>query len=255
VKLALIPPNSSHTSILKGTINLMLPWQLTDLPMDFIQQALKTYTILDNGAAEGQTISLNLLHRLVTDWPEIDELVLPDKLTDCETTRTMVLEVGKLEPLLELKEQNAVKFMAVAQGGTLAEIMSCINLYTELDYVDVIGLPRVMNIFFGKTSRLRMCEALDKSVHYTKPIHCLGSFYYYPSEARDLKWIPIVRSMDTSLPWVYGIMERYITGTLRQNIDRPPDYFNYELNKNQRYISERNARTLLRWSEAPPRRL
>jgi len=251
MQLALIPPNSSHASILQGTINLMLPWQLVDLPLDFVQQALKTYTILDNGAAEGQSIGLNQLHTLVRDWPEIDELVLPDKLTDCATTRDFVLQVGNLEPLLELKEQNGVKFMAVAQGMTLAEVMSCINLYTELPYVDVIGLPRVMNILFGRQSRLRMCEALARNDTYPKPIHCLGSLYQYPSEARNLKWLPNVRSMDTSLPCGYGIQERYITSILNKQIERPDNYFHYDLNKNQRYISDRNAGTLLRWAEAP----
>jgi hypothetical protein len=253
MKLALIPPNCSHTSILDGSINLILPWQLRDLPSDFIQRALKTYTILDNGAAEGTTAGLNELSVLIQKCIDLGsaphELVLPDELGNCDATRGMVLAAKDLGPLQDLRIDYGIKFMAVAQGQSLAEIMSCINLFTELSYVDVIGLPRIMNQTFGQHSRLRMAESLAKTDSYPKPIHCLGSFYYYPTEARDLKWLPNIRSMDTSLPWVYGIKGRYIDRVIRGDIDRPSNYFQYELNTNQRSVSERNVWSLIRWAQ------
>lgn len=255
--LGLIPPNCMHESILDGTINLLLPWQLRDLPTDFIQQALTSYTILDNGAAEGSTAGLNELDSLLTKYfdpegaGEIDELVLPDKLQDCEATRTFVLEAGSLGPLMSWHNDAGVKFMAVAQGKDLAEVMSCVNLYQELDYVDVIGLPRCLNQQFTKQSRLRLSESLNDDPNYTKPIHCLGSYYHFPREMQSLKWIPQVRSMDTSLPWVYGWQGRFVDGMISsREIARPEDYFNVEYDSVQRRTSERNVNICLRWAKA-----
>ena len=253
MRLALIPPNCMHQSILDGTINLILPWQLKELPTDFVQQALKTYTILDNGAAEGHLTSWNELTVLCQKYRP-HEVVLPDALGDCETTREYVLQARPYIDALSDANSYTPSIMAVAQGQSLAEIMSCVNLYQELPYINVIGLPRSMNQQFMKHSRLRMCESLNDIDDYTKPIHCLGSYYYEPAEMRDLKWIPIVRSMDTSLPWVYGWQGRWVdTRITTKKIDRPEDYFHVEYDTGQRSISERNVNICLRWAQTPRR--
>ncbi|MGW8180763.1 MAG: hypothetical protein ACWGQW_18685, partial [bacterium] len=158
------------------------------------------YVILDNGAAEGQTMSWNQMFNLATSWP-VNEVVLPDKLRNAEFSITNALSAKKLGRQLR---DRGIKLMAVAQGETLAEVMKCIYAYAGMDYISVIGLPRVLNAQFRTTSRLRLAESLanDRDLHGFE-LHCLGSHYPFPKEVYELAQLPNVRSMDTSMPWVY----------------------------------------------------
>lgn len=250
MKLALIPPNTLKESILDGTINLLLPWQMKQFPADFVRTALETYTILDNGAAEGALASLNELERLAWAWAP-NELVIPDRFHDWEFTVSNAEEIVK-GPFKEHLERG-LKLMGVVQGNNLGEIMACVNAYMGMEHVHTIGLPRQMNFDFGQESRLRLVESLQKHGYVEgKEVHCLGSYYPWPREIRWLADFPIVRSMDTSLPWVFGWKGRYVNHMVpKEGVARPENYFNSTYNNVQREASEHNVRCLLQWAKAP----
>lgn len=227
----------------------MLPWQLKQLPEAFVRSTVKNeYTILDNGAAEGATVSWNQLAVLAEKY-QVNEVVVPDRLGDCRFSISNAQEARVLgQPLRD----RGVKLMAVVQGRTLGEVMKCAYAYAGMDWIDVIALPRVLNATFMPTSRLELAKSFAKDpILCKKPIHCLGAFYPYPQEVLQLAQIPLVRSMDTSMPWVYGIRHKRLQDRFfdRRKLRRPLNYFDYQLTQQQREVCEDNARTILRWAQ------
>jgi hypothetical protein len=249
--LALIPPNSMHTWMLDGGVNLMLPWQFSQLTEASVHSMMADrYTILDNGAAEGPAISWNQLAILADKW-HVNEVVLPDKLGDAEFTIEVARQAG---PLTAPLRERGIKIMAVVQGQTLAEVMKCVYAYAGWEHIDVIALPRILNKNFMSTSRVRLAESLAEDPllsHQT--IHCLGAYYPFPTEIKSLAQLPNVRSMDTSMPFVYGYAERFVRNGYPRNktLERPGDYFNVIFNKRQKEVSSVNVNVCLDWAKAP----
>jgi hypothetical protein len=249
--LAFIPPNSMHTWINDGTVNLLLPWQLRSLKADFIRSVVnERYTILDNGAAEGTAVSWNQLALLVQEWG-LHEVVIPDRLGDCDWT---IENARQAKQLVQPLREQGVKIAAVVQGQTLAEVMKCVYAFAGWDHIDVICLPRILNKQFMPSSRYRLAESLAKD-ELTRdiPIHCLGSYYPHPQEMRALKDLPNVRSMDTSLPFVYGFAERYVKYGYPRKMDlqRVEGYFEYKPTPRQKEVSSANVNQCLDWIQAP----
>jgi hypothetical protein len=121
-----------------------------------------------------------------------------------------------------------------------------------MDWIDVIGLPRVLNEQFGRGSRLSFAEGFQNDKDFSaKPFHCLGAFYDDPDEIRRLAQIPCVRSMDSSLPFVLGLYGLRFTDSLPQGLRRQSDYFNIVADEEQREAIDDNIRTYINWSQTP----
>lgn len=212
---------------------------------------MSNYTILDNGAAEGTAYSWNALAVFTEQW-DVDEVVLPDKLGDAEFSIANAIDAGKLAaPLIN----RDIQLMAVAQGRTMAEIMKCIYAYSMMEHISVIGLPRILNQSFQATSRLRLAEAMakDPDLHHLE-VHCLGAYYPFPKEVQELAQLPNVRSMDTSMPWVYGMAGLSLSNPGKaDSLKRVDNYFEAELTHGQRRKCEQNVDTILSWAKAPRR--
>jgi len=211
--------------------------------MDFVA-SLPGHKVLDNGAAEGELAAIDQLSRLL-DTALFHEVVIPDKLTNYAWT----LEAAKIYKHLK-DDFPHVQMMAVVQGSTLAEITSCYNAYLHsMPWIDVIGLPRVLNEQFGEQSRLKFVESFQNNPDFNgKPIHCLGAYYNWPEEIRQLKHYPIVRSMDSSMPYVYGLYGMSFDDDIG-NRKRPDGYFDIVPDKVQEECIIDNVVRYIKWAE------
>jgi hypothetical protein len=247
VKLALIPPNSLREVpwTQMTDLELILPWQVGLTTGDRLQPA---YRILDNGAAEGDIAPLNKLANLCKE-EHFDEVVAPDRLRDVDAA------IEGARSMQHFKEQigQDINIMAVVQGNNFAEVLKCYNAYTGFSWIDTIGVPRVLNEQFGMVSRLNLLQQISQQAdNYPKPVHCLGAYYGFPEEIRYLADMDgIVRSMDSSLPFVlgcYGMNFDYpphMIGALR----RPTGYFDLTIDEAIMEVMEVNVRRYIHWSK------
>jgi hypothetical protein len=243
VRLALIPPDSLAEMMTLTDLHLLLPEQLDRLPGDFIR-SLKGYKILDNGIAEGMGTPINRLLQYIDDFL-IDELVLPDIIQDCDET------IASARTYAGLKSRfPTLKLMGVAQGKSMAEVLKCATALTYMDHVDVIGFPRWWLSAFGTTFRADFARSIVRDGDFPKQIHCLGGNPLWPDEPYALSQNPGIRSMDTSLPFVYGLHRQYLPS--KHEIWRGAGYFQSEVFSDyQREVIEANVRLYIRWAQAP----
>jgi hypothetical protein len=250
VKLALIPPNSLASFLAKTDYHLILPPQVKEIPT-FVQP-LQGYRILDNGAAEGQTISMNRLEILVagTEGLSFHEVVAPDKLTDCDAS------IYGAKGMVTFKQRFPhIQIMAVVQGKTLQEVMKSWAAYMYMDWIDVIGVPRTLCIQFGRDSRLNLIHHLttpgNNYGYEVKPVHCLGAYYQFPEECRELASTGLVRGMDSSLPFVLGL-NGLTFDDVPQTLSRPDNYFAAQATGQQLELINDNVTRYIKWSQASP---
>jgi hypothetical protein len=247
MRLALIPPDSLMEMMHRTDIHLLLPEQLERLPEAFIR-SLKGYRILDNGAAESDLRPINQLLNLIDEF-DFDELVLPDVLMGCDQTLQYARSYSGLKAT-----RPYLKLMAVAQGMNFQELMKCITGLTHMEHVDTIGLPRWMLSSFGIQSRVALARSLYEDDNYPKPIHCLGANAKWPGEMFELKGIKNIRSMDTSLPFVYGLKRVWLPSD--RVLWREPHYFKSEiLTDYQRKAVEDNVRLCIKGTKASARKM
>lgn len=246
MQLALIPPTSMLWQTESQSMHLLLPEVMSHPTMDAFVARVHGYKILDNGAAEGATVSINRLHMLCA-LGMFNEVVAPDALGDAAFTLSSAQSMQHFKGLLP-----DMNIMAVVQGHSLAEVMKCYTALYYMDWIDVIGLPRDLNVRFGRESRAQLASSLNNDPGFNKkPLHCLGSYYLWPEEIKYLREIPIVRSMDTSLPYVFGYHMLTFDDAVPPNISRPPNYFEWEPDDAQREVINQNVERYTKWAEAP----
>lgn len=246
MQLGLIPPNSLSHMMEWTDFHLVVPDQLHDAAnLTYLVEHLRGYTVLDNGAAEGFVKPLNWLDRMIASG-FYNEVVAIDRLRD------PAFSVAGARAMDSFKARwPEVKIMAVVQATSLAEIMKCVAAYTALAHIDVIGLPRVLNEQFGNNTRVALVESLSNDKDFGgKPIHCLGAHYDFPDEIRHLSRYPLVRSMDSSLPFVLGLYGLRFTDQLPQGLRRQTGYFQMIPDEEQKEAIEANVGTYINWAKA-----
>jgi hypothetical protein len=209
---------------------------------------LHGHKILDNGAAEGQTVNFEDL--IQTAWTlEVDEIIVPDVPKDFRRTYNTALEFGQ-----QIGEHvKDFKYIGVAQGKMLSEVIACINGLSHLDYITGLALPR--NICdIDKMQRYFVAQMVEESwPGRFEFIHCLGSSSWL-REVVVLTEIPQVRGIDTSMPVKLGL--HGITIADHQGYDMAPtkdDYFSIEdIGWNQEQFIDDNVRTYREWAATPP---
>jgi len=143
----------------------------------FLEKKLRgDYLILDNSAFEfGEAIAdTRLVEAIKLCNP--NEVILPDRLYDSATTINRSLE------FLEKYKHLNIRFMAVAQGNTLNEWVSCYEKFAYCADIYSIGLGAVYcsSNFFPKltylNTRVGITHHLNEFnvVNRKKPHHLLG---------------------------------------------------------------------------------
>jgi hypothetical protein len=200
------------------------------------------YKLLDNGAAEGDTYDFQALNYLAQEF-RINEVVIPDTIGHCDLTIELARwSEGAFRP-------EGVKWMAVAQGRNIQELLKCWRELLRLEHVDVIGIPRHINKW-GPMQRFTLLDALTRYTiedFFAKPIHALGS-HSWVSEVAALATLKGVRSMDTSLPIhlaALGLDILYCS----EGRKRPENYFDMEWSDDRRELARRNVEQFQHWAK------
>jgi hypothetical protein len=206
MKLAFIAPTNSLNKISdKGDILFCLaPCCLEDKKYKEYFKYTYKYVIMDNGAAEGDTINNDEYVRLAIEM-EVDEIIVPDVIGNMqETIEKLYFFIEKYGWLLHQKE---IKLHAVIQGKNYEEYKIMYDLLLSEPSIDVIGIPFRMN-FNGLKFNTEQDRAINRLLFLDnieviqKPIHCLGSNNIF--EIYELNKRPFVRSCDSKLIARYG---------------------------------------------------
>jgi hypothetical protein len=243
VRAALIPPKGYYKTATTSNYHLVLA-QIND-PEYFRTYAYlddSHYVILDNGAAEGGSVSdKNLLSVAVAIG--VDEVVVPDVIGDMQAT------IDRVDNFFKENEQflGGAKFMAVAQGQAPSEIYRCLDHYWNNYPGIVVGLPRhLLTTFNLDRARIGILNHIERETEGQAQVHLLGTNPKWPSEIKHIANIyPWVRGVDSSMPynWTMARNELGDEGT----VARPENYFTEERDLDSALL-EHNVNTYMRWA-------
>lgn len=221
IKMAGIVPQQYIEQIKNDEIHMALA-QLINVPgMETYTRFYKewrkyySYLILDNGAAEGKTMPIEK----IVDKAELiraSEIVLPDVYKN--GAKTIEMHTHAIDYLLNKygdKESIPFKLMAVPQGNSKDEWMSCAKslLTTFSDIIDTVGIPKhLIETFENRDGRLEALALLDQETDFNirdYEIHLLGCWktpleVLVVAKAAEQGDIPMVRSCDSAIPYVYA---------------------------------------------------
>jgi hypothetical protein len=223
MRLALIPPYSLLTFGGNTNYHLMLP-QLTG---SFWYRSLYTfrgldqnqYVILDNGAAEGCTVTPNELTDIAERF-KVDEVVLPDVMYDTLQTSVKVWEFMRA---IEGSEHDyKLGLVATGRSGEEAYEFALGMVDQWPDKIDVLYLPRLLVTEEYPWRRLDLARNIHE-VLPDLPIHFLGANSHFIEEMRYAGELDFLRGMDTSAPYNYAFAGEALDGGAK--INRPDDYF------------------------------
>jgi hypothetical protein len=247
LKLALITPIAQLQDTTYTNYHLLLP-QLFEFPAyekyaRSISQDYAQFTILDNGAAEGEEFELDALLAMIETY-NMCELVMPDILGGGRESMEKSLKAYN-----ECKKADCSK-MIVVQGTTEAECVVQCDLLMEQDPDVTIGLPRnLIQYTKDKYIRIRLASYISAS-DPTRDMHFLGASHLFSSEivlaAHYLD--ERVRGIDTSMPYSFGqagIRWADEMFTVDDTATRQPDFFTCELKDRQMEMSSINAMAML----------
>lgn len=263
MRVALIPPNGMvhHTSL--TDIQMVLANNIVNLE----QERWYTYPyislhrsdtpwccshiILDNGACEGELVTPEQLF-LAAHKIAPHELIVPDVLRDSEATIKAYQEF--MPRFSEWRKYYAgwpdlvrrIRLMVVLQGKNATE---CMDMWRELEHeeIDIWGIPRHL-VLDDPMARLEIATRI-RALDDNRPLHALGAETQYPDEVRHLG--AYIRSIDTSLPYVYGMagIELHKPDNWK-HLDRSDTYFAPTAPRAR--LSEqlclKNVGTYLRWA-------
>jgi hypothetical protein len=243
VSLALIPPHAlQFDSIEPGATYLLLPQFFEDPTYRaYVKQAIETcsLSILDNGAFENvEGFPAERLASLAEEFG-IKEIVIPDVLGDRQGTVDRLIDFA-LRDLDDLSHPKP-RHMAVVQGTSYDDCRRCIDQMVEIkdEYALVslkgFGIPKHL----GKTTegneitrssiRLRLANYIHSKYEGRFQVHFLGANPAWIGELLHLQTYR-VRSIDTSLPYVYGLQgldlnDQYVQDNV--DLERHEEYFDF----------------------------
>lgn len=252
MKLAPIPNGEGSSLALPSDYHLLLPGPYySNSEYKSYADNCEGYIILDNGVAEGKQFSMATIWDLA-DYIAADEIVVPDALDDWEETVRLAENFGTTAKRLKTNDgQFMYNYMAVVQGRTHEEYMRCFNRFLSMSWVTCIGVPRRMVKNLGsKWARVSFLETIQaKGIECGLDFHALGASHWM----RECVLLDEVgaRGMDTSLPFVLGIERLDITSA--EYIERQPDFFERQLDDNQRTVIEHNIDYMRLWANAFPK--
>ena len=243
-----------HLELLKNDKYHMILAQLYDAPgmeqyTHFYKEEIKyyAYTILDNGAAEGQPMPIATL----VDKAErlhASEIVLPDSYKNCK--ETLEWHTNAIEYLLGYygcAENIPFNLMIVPQGTDETEWFMCAKALLSQygDIIHTIGIPKhLVNTFGNRDARLGAIKMLHDNPEIeleNYDIHLLGC-WTTPLEILTIAKvaeqgdIPMVRSCDSALAYVYARNNKRFEDDDRPD-QEPIDFRNGECDEEQLAIN------------------
>jgi len=149
------------------------------------------FTILDNGAAEGELVPWNKLLQVANNL-RADEVVLPDVLRDGEETLKLSTRSYVLNTIPEPKR------MIVPQGRNWEEWNYCLRELLQRCQPATIGIPKwQQELPGGRLNALFQISQYEEARRCN--IHMLGMALAPREEFREIN-VHSVRSLDTALP-------------------------------------------------------
>ena len=247
-----IAPISLQLEILR-THNFALAHMLTNSKYRENMRILGglTFLILDNGAYEIGTLSIQTLLDLALDV-KASELILPDVLHDSQAT---LKATGKALDYLFLfgKEFTETKrMMLVPQGTDLIDWIACAELLIT-DYKVrfgnkpfTIGVPKVTAKFLGGRRNLLSKFLVEAQMIHQFDIHLLG----VAEDIHQIKQLAQahgkhIRTIDSARPFIWAHANRYLS-VIHEDTDypgRPADYFNLDFSYTQKLLTLNNIFT------------
>lgn len=207
------------------------------------------FVILDNGAAEGYTVTdkeiIDLARKLGPD-----EIVIPDILGDMKGT---IERAKKYMQKLTYMGHKVWEFhhMFVAQGETIEEFVHSALWAHNQDWISTVAIPRhAITTCDDELARSIIVEKVSDTLvdirKLLKPIHFLGTNTDAPAEIKTLSsrikmW---VRSVDTSFPFVAAWHGFPLE--VAWYAKRPEEYFELEADSFHDVLEE-NVDRLIGW--------
>lgn len=163
------------------------------------------FVIMDNGAAEGEQLSLEDL-ATAYDLVKPNELVMLDSLNDGDET------FEKTKRSIEFFTARGIhsRFMAVPQGKTFEQWKRSADQLLRLPRIETIGVSKFLSIATqDNTIRIAAVDYLKDKIGM-HDIHLLGC----QTEPREVRTIaeeyPFVRGCDTALAYLFAQQSRII---------------------------------------------
>lgn len=253
MQVAFIEPVQELAEFSLTDMHMILPEVLHNpVYLDYFL-SVKGHKILDNGAAEGRVATKDMWTKLVEEAQMVgaDEVVVPDVMGNSGATQRMAVEFAQwVMNEGALLGADQFKWMGVAHGNSLQEVVACIHLLAQLDIVTVLGLPRIIANNIHKWARISILESdlMNDLIPNGFPggIHCLGGARW-GKEAILLADYP-VRSIDTSYVAAMSLAGHDInTGTY---VSRPRDFWSRRYGNDRRLLADMNHMKYLEWCNA-----
>jgi hypothetical protein len=225
VDLSIIaPPKLLELSdLVRPGFHMVLPEGIVLSP-DYVRfyRESEGYKILDNGIVEGRQYTGVELHHMAYEVGA-SCIVVPDAFRDASTTIRLARD-------FERHRNSDLDYMGVLQGLDLEDILSCLNVFNQMEWITHIGLPRIL-CDFHKLERVILVQMIKQQQE-------IGG--YRPFKVHALGGSPWIRevislsenkcdSMDTSLPVVLGL-EGY--GLDHEYISRKSDFMEQDVDRN-----------------------
>lgn len=239
MELALIPPISylEHTNLCN--MQLMLPQLVTSEYNKKYSDTYKElgrdpsqYVILDNGAAEDEQVTSEILLRIAEDF-KVDEVAVPDVLADGTATidladKFFAGHANDIKRINSLRGKS-LKFGLVTQGHSIDDALYTVFYALTRPWghnIKVLYLPRLIIRESGNIwARIELLNKLQSIYGDRFEYHFFGAAREWPTEIIEASNFNYLRSMDTSLPYLlsyYGINPH----VMYSEVVRPEDYFN-----------------------------
>src|SRR6185436_18168155 len=243
MRAALIPPRGYFNTALRSDYHLVLPQVSFDryehLYSNLVDE--EDFVILDNGAAEGQLVTDDVLINAMYAYGA-NEVVVPDVLRDMKATVAYATKF-----LQKFYLPSFTKPMLVVQGRTLEEVFHCIDVFCETWPKATLGIPRhLLETLHDSSARAHVLTYIENNWgHWT--VHLRGTHPKHPAEIKTLaeafSW---VRGVDTSMPYNFTIAGELLTEA-SPGVARPKDYFD-KVHVLDGELLDRNIKTYLGWA-------
>jgi hypothetical protein len=248
MRLALIPPFQMLEDTYKSSVQMMLPHLLanSNYTTHFASHCLDEVDLvmMDNGAAERKTFQFENLMEIALGM-QVNEIVAPDMMGK------PVLSVMETTKFLDFAKAQGfeVPVGVVAHGNNTPEVLwSACALLNKHPQIKIVYLPRLLVQFAGDTTRLDAARIL-KNRYPDIDIHFLGASTLWCGEVREAARSGLVRSLDTSMPYVYAAesMHLRLNSPRISHRDGDSDYFTRIWNNEEVALARNNVETILSW--------
>jgi hypothetical protein len=225
MKAALIAPKGYYNTVHVSNYHLALAQIDTDdyLSNYAYEAGAGDYVIVDNGAAEGSTVSdADLI--IAARNMSANEVVVPDVMRDCEGT------INRVRDFLDRKSHWSglppLRFMLVVQGLDWHEVQRSIDHYMNTYDNPVLGIPRhFLTTLADVEARIHVLKYIARRWGEDTRVHLLGTNPVWPKEVKTIgKEFPWVRGVDSSMPYNYAIAGFRIDAP-DVHMNRPGAYF------------------------------